>query len=373
MKPSKFTFGVVGGYGATGRVVVSELHKSSNDRILIGGRDLHKAKALAAEFDGRVSPLQVDVLDPRALDSFCSQCYIIVNCASPVMVLQDRVAQAAFRARVHYVDAANLLVVKERMLPHSGNIQNAGLSFVMSAGWFPGLSELLPVYTHSLARAKMDAVESLALYFGDTDEWSRNAFEEAAWLLRQLGFSRRGYFHHGEWVHAKMFHASQEIDLGDRIGCRRFYMFSNPELNQIGARLNDCTLFAYGCVPGLRTTVFSALIALLPLPDRFGGQLLRNAFRNNRLPVGGFAVVKAVGPSQRGRLVLTVQLIYERDRNYWINGLVPATVARMIADKSGVEAGVHFLADAVNPIAFMAELRKGGVECTEDLQIASEP
>lgn len=63
----KITFGVVGGYGATGRVVVSELWKSCNGEILIGGRDLAKGRALAAEFDGRVSAAHLDALDSRSL------------------------------------------------------------------------------------------------------------------------------------------------------------------------------------------------------------------------------------------------------------------------------------------------------------------
>jgi short subunit dehydrogenase-like uncharacterized protein len=49
------TFGIVGGYGATGRVVVSELWKSSEGKILIGGRDLAKGTALAKELGNRVS------------------------------------------------------------------------------------------------------------------------------------------------------------------------------------------------------------------------------------------------------------------------------------------------------------------------------
>jgi hypothetical protein len=44
--------------------------------------------------------------------------------------------------------------------------------------------------------------------------------------------------------------------------------------------------------------------------------------------------------------------------------VVPALVARQIAEGKGVQAGVHFLADAVDPVKFMAELRKIGVEQT---------
>jgi hypothetical protein len=40
----------------------------------------------------------------------------------------------------------------------------------------------------------------------------------------------------------------------------------------------------------------------------------------------------------------------------------------MVSEKKGVQAGVHFLAHAVEPIALMAELRKAGVEQTETFE-----
>jgi short subunit dehydrogenase-like uncharacterized protein len=92
------TFGIVGGYGATGRIVASEIWKSCDGEILIGGRDLAKGKALAAEFDGRASAAYLDILDAHSLDDFCTRCSIVVNCAGPVKALQDRAAQAAFRS-----------------------------------------------------------------------------------------------------------------------------------------------------------------------------------------------------------------------------------------------------------------------------------
>jgi hypothetical protein len=40
----------------------------------------------------------------------------------------------------------------------------------------------------------------------------------------------------------------------------------------------------------------------------------------------------------------------------------------MVAESKGVTAGLHFLADAVDPIAFMTELRKSGLELTENFE-----
>jgi len=345
---------------------VSELWKSCDGDIVIGGRDLAKGKAVAAEFDNRVSAVHLDVLDCSSLDDFCSRTSIIVNCAGPVSVLQDRVAQTAFRYRCHYADAAGMSLVKERMLPHRQGIADLGLSFVVSAGWMPGISELVPVYANAQARAKMDTIDSLAVYFGDSGEWSDNALKDGFWFIRQAGFRSPGYFRKGEWVRAKMSQASQKIDLGGAVGSGRFCLFTTPELNEVGRRLDDCDVLIYTYVSGLRTTLSATLMALVPLPESFGVHLVRNVFRRNRLPVDGFVVARVAGGSRGVRQELTVQLVYRDRRDYWIHGLALATVARMVSEGRGVKAGVHFLADAVDPLAFSAELRHAGVEQTEN-------
>ncbi|MFZ2001063.1 MAG: saccharopine dehydrogenase NADP-binding domain-containing protein [Candidatus Sulfotelmatobacter sp.] len=363
------TFGIVGGYGASGRIVASELWKSCAGEILIGGRDLAKAKALAAEFDGRASAAHLDILDTHSLDDFCSRCSIVVNCAGPVIVLQDRVAQAALRKRCHYIDAAGMSVVKERMLPHSREIESLGLSFVVSAGWMPGISELLPVYADAQARARMDAIESLKVYFADSGEWSTNALRDGAWFIHQAGLRGAGYFRRGEWTRAKTSQAFRRVDLGDPVGAGRFVMFSTPELGEIGRRLNDCDVFTYTHLSGFRTVLATTLMALVPLPEGLGIRLLRNVFRRNRLHGGDrvdcFVVAQVLGRSQGRRLDLTVQIVYKDRRDYWIHGVALATVARAVSGGKAVRAGVHFLADAADPTSLMAELRKAGVEQNE--------
>jgi hypothetical protein len=85
------------------------------------------------------------------------------------------------------------------------------------------------------------------------------------------------------------------------------------------------------------------------------------------LPVGGFVVARVVGSSEGRRLALTVEVVYDKQREYGINGLVAATVARLVSEGRGVERGLHFLADAVDPIRFMAELQGAGLEPGESV------
>jgi len=363
-----FTFGVVGGYGATGGVVVSELVKSCAGEILVGGRDLAKANVLASEFAGRVAAARVDVLDANWLDNFCSRCSIIVNTAGPVTLLQDRVAQAALRNHCHYVDPAGMAVVQERMLSHSREITDLGLSFVVSAGWTPGLSDFLPVYAYEQARTKMDSIESVSVYSSDSGGWSDNALRDGVSFIRQAGLSKPGYFRKGEWVRATMSQASRKVDLGHPIGRRRFSLYSMPELNEVGHGLIDCDFLSHSYLSGFRNAAAFIMIALVPLSQKSGVRLLRNMFQRNRLPVAGFVVVHVVGRCAGRSLALKTRIVFDAGREYWMNGLALATVARMISQGRGVERGVHFLASAVDPAAFMAELRKAGVELSESFE-----
>ena len=370
MPTQKITFGIVGGYGATGKAVVTELLKSSDGQLLIGGRDPAKLTSFTAELGSRVSTVRVDALDEISLDEFCRRCSVIVNCAGPVMLLQDRVGQAAFRQHCHYVDAAGMGVVQERLLRYNQEIAALGLSFVISAGWTPGVSELLPVYGHARAKSKMDAIESVNAYSSDSGEWSTNALRDGVAFIRRTGLAKPGYFHKGEWARANISQASHKVDLGDPIGLRRFSLFSMPELNDVGQRLTDCDFFPYAYLSGFRNAVAFLMIALLPFSEDSGIRLLRNMFRRNRLAVAGFAEVRVVGRCEGRATTLKTRVTFEAGRDYWMNAVALATVARMVSARQGAKSGVHYLSAAMDPIALMAELRNVGVQQTESFALA---
>jgi hypothetical protein len=365
MSPT-YRFGIVGGCGATGRAALAELSKSCEGEILIGSRDLGRARAAAAMFPGRASAAQVDVLDSQSLDRFCRECSVILNCAGPVRLLQDRVAQAALRGHCHYVDVAGLMFVKEGMLPHARTIADSGLSFVISAGWLPGITELLPAYAHEQARTLMDTIESVTVYFGDSGKWSAAAYQDMAWFLRRTGLRRPGYFRNGLRVRAGMMGASPRVDLGGRVGSRRFTLFAMPELDEMAAILKDCDVVTYSYMPGVRAALAAAAVAIFPMPEALAVRLLQWALRRDTLPFGGFVAVEVAGLFQGRARKVSVETVYDKLRDYWTNALVAATVARMIAEGKGARTGVHFLASAVNPTAFVAELSRAGLDTRLD-------
>ncbi len=190
-----------GGFGATGRAVVSEpfrstrkswptnrgwtggflrslaprpaalaLLKSGYGGLLIGGGDPGKLKSSAAEFGSRVATVRLDVEGARSVDEFCRACSIVVNCGGPVTLLQDRVAPAAFRRRCHYVDPAGMSIVQGAHAHSRPGNRGFGV-------------------THR-ARCKMDSIESVSVYFSDSRDWSANALWDGVSYLRQVGLSR---------------------------------------------------------------------------------------------------------------------------------------------------------------------------------------
>ncbi len=360
--------GIVGGYGATGRAVAGKLLRSCDAALVIGGRDPSRLNSLASELGSRVSAIPVDVMDSRSLDEFCGPCSIVVNCGGPVFRLQHRVAQASLRSRCHYVDAAGMSIVKERMLPNGRMIEDLGLRFVVSAGWMPGLTELLPVYAHARAKSQMDSIDSLSVYFSDSGEWSDNALRDAAWFIHRTGLVRSGYFRKGEWVHTRMSEAARRVDLGDGIGLRRFNMFFMPEQREVGRRLTDCEVRVYSYLAGFQNALAATVVALLPLPEALGVRLLRGVFRRNRLPLRGFVAAHVLGRSEGRRAVLKAGISFEAGRDYWINAIALATVARKISSGSAVQPGVHFLSDAVEPVSFMEELQRAGLHQSETME-----
>jgi len=144
----------------------------------------------------------------------------------------------------------------------------------------------------------MDSIESLSVYFSDSGDWSANALRDGV-------------------------------------------SFSMPELNEVGRRLTDCNFLTYSYLSGFRNGVAAIMIALLPLSEESGVRLLRNIFRRNRLPVGGFVVVHVVGRSESRSAALRTRIVFDADHGYWMNGLALSTVARTVSAGKGVQTGVQ--------------------------------
>jgi hypothetical protein len=99
---------VLGGYGNFGRRIVADLARGRDHRVIVAGRDVKQARAVADEVGAPAEPL---TLDSRATNLAAELsrlgASIVVHTAGPFQGQDYAVAQACIEARSHYVDLAD--------------------------------------------------------------------------------------------------------------------------------------------------------------------------------------------------------------------------------------------------------------------------
>lgn len=162
------TIGVLGGYGRVGNATCKCCLTIPNCRVLVGGRDTEKLVASVADLGPQAAGISVDIFDPEALDVFCAQCDLLINTAGPAAKIGDRIARAALKKGIHYIDASGTEALYAELAHNLFEIKKKELSFIIAAGIFPGLSGVFPAY---IADSEFDSVELMEICFaseGDT-------------------------------------------------------------------------------------------------------------------------------------------------------------------------------------------------------------
>ena len=129
---------VIGGTGRVGRECLRYLHENTSFGLLIGGRKPPR-EALPGSF------LPVDAFDEASLARFCGQCSLVINCAGPASAVRERVAAAALAGGCHYVDPGGYTPLFPILSSRRPEIRAKRLTFLLTLGILPGLSELFPV------------------------------------------------------------------------------------------------------------------------------------------------------------------------------------------------------------------------------------
>lgn len=99
---------VLGGYGNFGRRVAAALAADRNHRVIVAGRNLQKARAVAEEIGLSVEAVSLDCRATNlAADLRRLQANVVVHTAGPFQGQDYAVAQACVEAGAHYVDLAD--------------------------------------------------------------------------------------------------------------------------------------------------------------------------------------------------------------------------------------------------------------------------
>lgn len=197
---------VLGGYGSTGRPLCTLLLQETEVNVVIAGRTLAKAEALAAELNaqfgsGRATAVTVDAASQASLESAFSEVAMVVVVSSTVQYTEN-VARACLAAGVDYFDvnfSARKTAVLRQLAPE---IEEAGLCFVTDGGFHPGV----PAALVRFAALRFDQLEQANVASVIKIDWQRydvgvDTAEEMAGEFMGMDSS---YFRNGRWHKAVM-------------------------------------------------------------------------------------------------------------------------------------------------------------------------
>jgi saccharopine dehydrogenase-like NADP-dependent oxidoreductase len=99
---------VLGGYGNFGRIVVAALAADRDHRVVVAGRDVQQASALARTIGAPAEPAVLDIRSPNlAAELQRLAASVVVHAAGPFQGQDYVVPRACIEARAHYVDLAD--------------------------------------------------------------------------------------------------------------------------------------------------------------------------------------------------------------------------------------------------------------------------
>jgi short subunit dehydrogenase-like uncharacterized protein len=142
MNDRTMTVAVYGAAGHTGRFVVAELIRRGFGVIRIG-RDAARLQATGADEESVTSRVAA-IDDPEQFDAALDGANAVINCAGPFLDTALPIVDAAWRARIPYLDVtaeqpALQAVIDER----DAMARAAGVTLIPAAAFYGGLADLL--------------------------------------------------------------------------------------------------------------------------------------------------------------------------------------------------------------------------------------
>ena len=159
--------GVIGSSGFIGRKLCEQLIKKYNVRG--GQRSPRYADANLST--NRISWQYVDVFDEMSLESFCSGCDIVINCAGPTYKIGDRIAVVANRNGSDYVDIFGGGYLEYQLYKECIEGKNYK---IFAAGSMPGFSGIALKWLIS----KFDIIQKIKVYEGSFEKSGISACED---------------------------------------------------------------------------------------------------------------------------------------------------------------------------------------------------
>ncbi len=362
--------GVLGGYGRVGFATCKHCLTIPECRVLVGGRDAKKLAASIAELGSLAAGMPVDIFDQAALDAFCEQCDLLINTAGPAAKIGDRIARAALRRGINYIDASGTEALYADLARTLPEIQEKGLTFIIAAGIFPGLSGVFPAY---IADSQFDSVDLMEICFAsEGDTISFNAAYDVVSSLSD------GYAH-GMCQYEKGRLTSKgitpkQMELPEPIGTIQAYPSLSQELVTLADNRSVNTARAYLAIMdnalGAMFQIRSGRLFETEEKRIASSKMMMKATEldvvNSRRCTMYHLYVKGMYDGVE-KEVTSVLEFYDAD-DATLTGIVVAETARVLLQEKKPQTGRFFLWESVSPTLLMEALSRHSIIPSLDIE-----
>jgi len=241
---------VVGGSGAVGSIVGSQLASSFPGRVVLGGRNFYRIQLLASKLNKAVAACSFDANNPEEWGVLED-----VECVIVCMDLHGtRFVEHCLERGIRYVDVSasseQLKLIKNLDFKARANSTTA----VISVGLAPGITNLLA--KHACQKIRMPTRIRINILLGLGEKHGKAAI---LWTIKNLArpwsISR-----HGRVRQVESFTDPEDVSFPNPIGHRRVYQFNFPEQHIIPETLGINDVETRLCFDSrLLTSLFAAL------------------------------------------------------------------------------------------------------------------
>lgn len=350
----KIIIGVIGGYGQVGQEAVRYLINETPYNILLGGRNFPNSP-VPKQMQGRSSFMPVDIFHDESLSTFCDACDILINCAGPSAVIGDKVALAALKHNIHYVDPGGHNPVYHTLSTHNDKIKKKKQVFVLAIGILPGLSELFPIHE---ADRSFDTVQSMEYSYIGRDLWTHNSAYDIAWGVGNIGKGEAAVIYkRGERKEVNLFTSGKKVALPFPLGKQKLFPVFREELREFVESRNIENVKVYGNNWGTWVSLATIIIRLLGWHSserqlhQSAKLIVKAAQKDLKGKKPGFMLHLTMNGNKNGQPTSLSSTLYFEE-TYRATGICAAIAARMIAE-GNIPAGRHWASQVLTTGAFM--------------------
>ncbi|MFW9831945.1 MAG: saccharopine dehydrogenase family protein [Candidatus Thorarchaeota archaeon] len=220
---------VLGGCGAVGSIAVQTLRNMPDfDQIVIADINTEKAEVLASEPGKACKPLEVDVLNTKALQNAIQGSEVVLNCVGPFYRYGPLILQAAIKTGVNYVDICDDVEPTRTLLDMDAAAKKVNVSACIGMGSSPGVTNLLVRFAADQLLDSINAIDIYHAHGGEPTEGAAVIAHRIHAMTSDIPLFLDGKLQTVQFLNQRGIDLREEIDF-HQIGTHQVFPYPHPE------------------------------------------------------------------------------------------------------------------------------------------------